>query len=83
MIELTLNRNAAYTFVRFMDWRFSVTIPDKSWIRNYSEPFCTIWLTPEQVNLFRQRLKEAPEKHENAEGVLRMLGTFTEGGNGE
>lgn len=74
MIELVLNRNAGYTFVRYMDWKFNVVIPNESWIRNDHEPVCTIQVTPEQLELFRQRLKESPERHENAYTILRGLG---------
>lgn len=73
MIILTLNRCAGYNFVRFMsrqDHRIKeAAVPGENQV--------VLTLDPFEVNMFRAILQRSPLQFENAEGILKMLGTHT------
>lgn len=74
MILLTLNRCAGCNFVRFMMFKYSISI------KNFIVPgenLVILELCSEEVQLFREQLTRRPDQYENAEGILRMLGTHT------
>lgn len=75
MILLTLNRCAGCNFSRFMAHAHSVRI--KEFIVP-GENLVILELDPLEVNLFRAILTAKPQNFENAEGILRMLGTHTD-----
>lgn len=73
MIFLTLNRNAGCNFVRFMARQGFVVkeavVPGENQV--------VLTLDPFEVKMFRAILTAKPQHFENAEGILKMLGTHT------
>lgn len=76
MIELLLNRSV-YDFVRWADRNGHGPILDDVNKGTPDKNDTRLFLTPCQTNLFRNFLRAHPDRIENSQGILRMLGSDT------